>query len=816
MKTTSNQTTNWAGTTMVPSSCGNTNWRRWSKWTIYVRQSLRRIYAVSGCELRIQLRSPALWIIAILTILTTIGLAVTQRPAPGKLIDSGIAAVIVCEGEALFTILLLPFLLSGMFARDKRWRFASLLWTRPMASTEYAWGKGLAAITLSLLISLPPLIVGWVAIGIVQGGVQPLIPWLSMIPVVATIEVLAALFALLCINLFPWPLLGALASSGIILYLGFIRPQTLLEITNLVAGTVFYSLSIGFGPDESLLFAQRVAYLALGLLCLFLLALVFQIKERRGIVLRRHRVTLVIAGVLAVTLVLSAVINFSAVASSYQALGPAPSSPAQANITRYQLDVTLDPGTGTVNGKAKFVLTPIQAHSKTFFFALNPGLRVQNVFSADLSPSIDTSLVSSGAGAAMLFSSSLGWTHIDLSSTAFAQGSPVQLTIEYVGHLVINRDYYALPIQAFGPGKTSRPNTFLDYIGQGTALLEGSGSGDWYPLPWTQQAIAAYGNRQVFDDVNIRIPATYKVFCSLASPEYTEDGQWQTINVHPDGVLPMAFLVALASPSQTQLSGIKVFYDGAKPVGQIELFDQEMIQQFQAINRGLGFTAADTSSQSWLGVIVPLIQKPVVGPGLLLLPEIPMLDNAFYSTTAQYRIPAQAVAEAWWLNAMQFSNVGFNDLRPSLQNPSGGVFFPFSSQLLFSMFAGYTGAVITDALTPGFLVREMAVRETFHREPNSADPLQAYMLGIDCCGLTDPPLVLYHLEQKIGSSKVTQLLQQFVNLHTQIPASTRDFLVLASKVSGRDITPDAIPYLCPAVPAAATATSNSFQCLNDE
>lgn len=762
-------------------------------WVTSIKQSLRRVVAVSGCELRIQTRSPALWIIVILTILVTVGIALTQGPAPGKLIDGNSATIMVFEGETLFTILLLPFLLSGIFLRDKRWRFTSLLWSRPLATMEYALGKGLGGIIFSLFFTLPPLIVGWIVVGLVQGGIQPIGPWLSMIPVVAAIDVLAAMFALLCINLVPWPLLGALASSGIMLYLGFIKLQTLLEITNLVASTVFYSSSIGFGPDESLLFAQRTVYLALGLFCLFLLLLAFQFKERRGATLRMHRVALLINGTLTSILVIVTLINFGTIASGYQSLGPAPSAPIEASITHYQLAVTLDPDTGTITGNARFILTPAPAHQNTFYFALNSGLNIKDVSFANFSQN-----ASASSGTKVDFSSSIGWTKVDLGGTTFAQGQPVQLIIDYNGRLMLNRDAYAQPMQAFGAGNPSEPGTFLNYVGQGAAFLEGSGSGDWYPLPWTRQAISAYGNRQAIEEVSLRLPSTFKVFCSLGAPKLVDNGQWQVIDVFPQGVLPMAFLAALNSPAQIQISNIKIYFRGVSPTGQIRLFDQEMVQQLQATNKWLESDSATTvSSQSFVGVVVPLIQKPVVGPGLLLLPEIPMLDNASYSTIAEYRVPTQAVAEAWWLNAIQFSNREFINLRPSLQNPTGSISFPFMSAQLFSMVTNYTGAVITNGFSHGFLDHEMAVREIFHKDPNKADPLSAFTIGIDCCAMTDPPLALYHLQQKIGVLKVTELLQRFAYLHIQASGNIQDFLALASKIAGYDVTPQVRPYLNP-------------------
>lgn len=168
-------------------------------------RSLRRILAVAACELRLQRRSPACWIAAAIVALVTVGLALLQSPAPGKMTNSATTAVTVCEGAALFASLLLPWVASGAFARDAKRRFSPLLWTRPVAPGEYALGKVLAVSTLSLLLGLPSILIGWVAVGIVRGSLQPADLWLGMLPVVATTMCMAAVVALLCVCIAPTP-----------------------------------------------------------------------------------------------------------------------------------------------------------------------------------------------------------------------------------------------------------------------------------------------------------------------------------------------------------------------------------------------------------------------------------------------------------------------------------------------------------------------------------------------------------------------------------------------------------------------------------
>ncbi len=767
---------------------------RWAVGPAIIR-SIRRVGSVILCEIRLHMRAPALWIItAIFALAAATGVLLLGNVASGTL-----PATVTTSRAVFFSFILLPFLFTRTFRRDRVRRFSALLWVRPLAPAEYALGKGLANLTLSLIPSLTALCAGWLTLVIVSGTLPPPVLWLSMLPIVIVAALLATAFALLCIYLAPWPILGTLASAAILFYLSFVTPQTLLQLGNWGAMTdYYYSPSIAFGPDGALLLAHIQVYLALALLCLVLMALSVQVRERYGAKLRIHWISILSATALAMVLTLTSIIYFQKLTANYVALGPAP-SPIGADVSHYQLAVTLNPTSGDLEGTATYVLTPSEHNENSYPFALNPGLKIQRILLAD-------------TGSALPYTSDLGWTNVNLSSTSMAVGKPITLTIIYAGQLALDRDDYApvpwMGLQASGTfSQNSAP--IQDYNGQGIAFLEGYG--DWYPLPWTKTSALLGGNRQSFDEVSVRLPAAFTVFSSLGVPKLTADGRWKAIDVQPAGVLPAAFLVALAAPSKVRMSGEAVYYQGTPPTGEVAELDANMMQQFQQLDTWLG-----PSSPTWIGVVVPFLNHVVVGPGLLLLPDTPdgaTTSAAAVSQRARYRVTAQEVANAWWFNAIQIRSQdasSFYNEPPSLQTPNGRVSLPVNDSSLLSLLASYTAGKIADSILGQDFstqelatLRDLAQEETHLQKGGAPSPEheallgQAANLGIAATRFPGAVLALDHLEAEISMTGMTHLLHQFALQYAQQPARLQNFIMAASTALDHNFGPEITPFLPP-------------------
>jgi hypothetical protein len=79
--------------------------------------------------------------------------------------------------------------------------------------------------------------------------------------------------------------------------------------------------------------------------------------------------------------------------------------------------------------------------------------------------------------------------------------------------------------------------------------------------------------------------------------------------------------------------------------------------------------------------------------------------------------------------------------------------------------------------------------------------------------LPNAPLALYRLAVQIGPDRISQLLQQLAARYSARPATLRDFVVLASAFLGRDVGPQAMPYLCPPAPGPSPGTFQVTPCL---
>jgi hypothetical protein len=734
----------------------------------------------------------------------------------GNNIDSVSAALAVSTLETNFVLLLLPFLFVNIFARDAQRKVHPLLWTRPLSSAGYALGKGLAAVLLSVFLGLFPLIIGWITVSIARGAVQPPGLWLNMALVQAASDMLVTLFALLCISLTPLPIIGSVICAGLVVYLNIFSTKTMLSLTNLTAEGIYYSQSIGFGPDSTLLLLQRQFFVVSGVFSLGLFIFVFQWRERQALALLRHRIATILLVLVMGGLLVSLTGSFQNAVASYGDLGAAPVEPSNASVSQYRLQVQADPHSGFIKGTAIFILTPPPAGAKDVFVALNPGLQVQSVVVSD---GHDGSVT----GKHTSFQSSSGWIRLTFGETSFIQGRPVQVAMTYAGHIEMSRDNYMQAVLGLGSrGGGGANSIFLSYVGQDIAFLQGSG-GYWYPLPWVHQVLAN-GNRPPLAEVRLRLPSSVQVLSSAGTLERSSDGQWQYLLVQPRGILPMAFVAALASSNQdTTVDGATIFYRGSDLDPQRIRMYHLMSQQAIALHGWL--RPSVNTVTHWNTVIVPILQNPVVGPGLLFVPENPLtLYDGPNTDIAAYRFAGEQVAQAWWSSILPFPTRYSNEAAFS-QQPYDYIAFNTSGSLL-TMLSTYSAAITTAQLVQqNFLEREMTICQGMHDnaaggkggviDPQKDQQLRnaMYPLGIDFC--VDSELLLYHLQNRIGMAAITQFLQQFIVQHVQAPPDIRAFLAAIGKLQGHDISSEAGTYICTGGYSVPPGSSDPLACLQE-
>ena len=790
---------------------------------IAIWQGMRRVLAVARCEILLQTRSIVSWVmLAAFTLLTVLN-ARSQVSTDTNYVSNGQAAVAICAYAVSFIFFLLPFLHFNTFARDRQRRMHQLIWTRSLASLEYALGKGLGAIVISLLLSWLPLFAGWLTVSVVRGAMQPVELWFQLLLVVSAGTVLVTLVALLCIALTtPVGLLGALLTAGAVVYVDVIFAKSMLFLNNLTATTLFTSASIGLGPDNTLILWQRLTYVMGGLCCLSLLALVYQLRERLGVVQLRHIISTALLIVLTGGALFASLSTYQSVGAAYTDPGILTTSPAHATTSNYSIDVSADPASGNVQGTASFTLTPQGNMGSSLIVELNPGLHIHQ---------IEAQPLAGGSTQTLAFAeTSPGWTRINLAGTNTGNGLPLHLTIQYAGYMLFSRDDYAAPTGGYGRSNGiswSQDYFYLSYLGQGVGELLGA-AGSWYPMPLTQQALDA-GTRIPVDDIRLRFPSSFKVWSSLGTPTHTADGNWQELDAHPHAGLPEALVAALSNAQQGNVNGLPFWYQGDAP-DQTELLTYKMsILEARAMNLWLAPNSMPTSFQT---VVEPILPFPVIGPGLLLLPEtqgangLDPISGSPYTPTVIARVTASQLAQSWWLSGAWFP---FTPLSggSDTQNPNPSTSIGPTSALL-DMLSQYSAVVITDkAIGSNFFAKEMQLcsREytlTISASSDGADSQEAQILqqematfGTTCSSMELVPYRL-SLTKGVGFTRLTGFLQKYALSHALQQTDMRQFLQQASKLAGINIIPEAAPYICPAggKTTPANGAPDPLTCLN--
>ncbi len=785
-----------------------------------LRRSNQRVLAVAWCELLLQARSIVSWVMLAAFTLLTVLFARSQVSTSTIYISNGQAAVAICGYAASFLFFLLPFLHINTFARDRQRQMHQLVWTRPLVSLEYALGKGFGAVCISLLLSWLPLVAGWLTSSIARGQIQPPGLWLSLLLVVGAGSVLVVLCALLWIALIPsLGLLGALLTAGVVVYVDVVFAKSMLFLKNLTAATLFVSPSIGFGPDGALLFWQRTSYVLGGLFCLSLLLLVYQMRERLGIAKLRHLFSTALLIILAGGLLFASIATYQTVGASYTDTGSLTAKPVQATTSNYKIDVSADPASGNVQGAVSFTLTSQGRSISSFVIGLNPGLRVRQV---------DALPTTSGNTQALPFTeTSAGWTTIHMQGTSVESSSSLNLHILYAGQMVLGRDDYKVAAGGYGRenGISWTQNYFyLSFLGQGAGELLGA-AGSWYPLPFTQQALDA-GERIPVDELHLRFPSSFKVWSGLAGVISISSGNWQELTARPHAGLPLALAAALSDARLESVDGFSFWHQGETPDPmQLQTY-RLSIQEARTLNLWLAPTSMPTTFQT---VVVPMLPFPVVGSGLLLLPETPgsnglvPLNGGPYTLKVIARYTAWQLARSWWLNAAFFPFAALTG-EPDTQNASSSTSIAPTNALL-TMLSAYSAVVITDRVIGlNFFATEMQVCSQAYALTSSSQNLQQEQdiqnemtaLGTTCIFSELVPFRL-QLMDNVGFNGLTSFLRQYAFAHALQKTDMRQFLQQASTLAGKDITPEAAPYICPndGKNTPADGAVDPLTCLNE-
>ena len=529
--------------------------------------------------------------------------------------------------------------------------------------------------------------------------------------------------------------------------------------------------------SNRLILLYPVCYAALALCILVALILVFHWREARSYLPRRQLFITASLAVLALLVLTGTLTNFILLGQQYRDIGSAPAQPVQAQFSHYSLDASIDPASGLVSGTARFLLTP-GGQDAVIYLALRPSLQIQHVtFTPATGPSL--------AAQNLAFTSTNGWTRLDLAQTVYGTGMDVWLEIQYRGIFRVTRDAYS--DAQTGPSiDLSEENRLTSYVGEGMAFLSGAGAGSWYPQVWTRQ-LKLYGNRLPMDTLRLTFPANATLAGGSSAPQRSADGQRQIVTLQPHGVLPLALVGALLNPNKVQLHQVPIWYAGPLP-DAVRLHSYDMIvQQLLALDSWL--KGAGRTNGHWQAVVMPFLSVPLVGDDLLLLPEYPLHsalplnleDQAIFTS-----FTSGIVAQAWWDNALG-GMYNIYRVDATMQDPAGGVVFSSDIPTL-SALSSFSAATLADqVLGHVFLAKEEAAC-------SAQDVATLTTLGIENC--SSQITALFYLRQRYGDEKLTNVLQKFAGTGAQQVATWRQFADVASAVLGHDTTAELTQYLC--------------------
>jgi hypothetical protein len=773
------------------------NQQKQSSW-----QTPRRVLSIALYELLQQLRSIAFWmLISVCTAITGVIVYGSNQNQP-----AAIAYVTIASVAGRVSLILIPLLLFSIFHRDFRHGMRPLIWTRSVTSVQYASGKTIAAVFLSVLALFFPLVLSWLLSDLHFGEMVLLDPFVKLFFVMAICNIFLALFSLVWIALLPGkPLPGVIIGCATaILLTGFIS-QPPLSLLNMNKGAFFYSFSVGFGPDSPLLTDQAFFMLALALLCLGILMIIYQYTERLGILRLRAFLGSVLLILLAGASAISIASNFQSLMTNYQSAGSATVMPANAQMDHYTLNINADPDAGTLQGTAAFTLTLNASGSQTLTFLLNPGLQVQRI----------TLGTENSATISVPFHSSLGWTSFALKASSFAQGQATQVSIMYAGHLITGRDAYAGPngmndVLGANLG-TYNPNPVQSYLGQGLGMLGGADEGNWYPLPWTQQLVGNSSTRLDVENIRVHLPATTHIFSNITS-HMVSGGQ--EIAVQPDAALPTAFLAFMDRPEQTMFANATLLYQGATPESRDMSSYRVLLQQLQKM--GTLFNLAPIAH--WQAIILPFLQAPIVTPGLAWLPEYPLFNNTglnMQSSSVATGLAAQEIAFAWWTNALT-QNVQINSSSSTAQQPAGSIsiralyHYPVDTTLFLSYYSSVAVAYqsIGHSMQQHMFAWCQSYTKTTDQELDQRNALIAQMMqyGFGSCSTQD--LSLFSLEQSYGQVSVEHFMQQLADANRNQILTIARFIAQASTFFHHDVTSLLAPNLCLSTPTMSSMTES--------
>ncbi len=793
---------------------------------------LRQLRATAWMEFRLQARSAEFMVIAVL------GLFFASTYTGYAL---GNWSILTMLNIAIsIPLYLYPFVGTRAALRERQRHVIPLALSRPISTFTTITGQWVGSFLLCLgYTSVLYVIVCTKAI--LAGNQASLVVWAGGLPTIAIAIAVITSWSIAWGYLVPIGTFGALAAVISLVFLNNVHAQTPLQPLNLtLANTVFWP-SIGFGPDSGLVGAQMLINLGVALVILVLALLLGRIRRPLGFVPARQWGGVALVGVMGI----SALVGGSGLLAQIghqrtTGIAVPPGDELAAVLSYTRLEVHLDPTSGALDGVAQFHLTvtppgtgPSGTESiKAFWVILNPGLTVTSAQINGEPATITTGLP--------------GWNQLAAQSGARSTFADVRMT--YSGRITLERDDYGSVdsgLSFFGSHSVSTsPIPLNAYVGQGLAFL--TGGGDWYPRPWVRGEGYRFNSGDPIASVTIHVPANTTALSGAGSfnpasgtglvGSLPPSGSDQILQVdQPVGTLtpqplPGAFVVAMVHARRVSVAGSDLVLRGWEPDAAMLNYSAKMVAMAQMLDQEYVGKATH-----WTGVILPFLLNPLVGNGLLFIPEYEAINysNAnllsredYFSSYSSLASPAKAhsaaliTAIAWWNAQLAVAlPAGLPEYFIAtadffMQGGQSRVIFSLTStNQVATILAEYSaGIAIAQTQGQGELRNEIAIRQAYFqfRQQEVTSHSQSYgvqaQIDMDRAGLSpvsfdgDPfqaVLALYTLEQQVGEARVQTAIVDYLATHMTVPSDMASFTAALTATTGVDVAPIFAQYAPP-------------------
>ena len=746
-------------------------------------KTLRAVCAMACYEWKLQIKGHSFWVIVFLLVLRSIAPYISRA---GSTTFSPIELSGIGEGLSTFLSLLLVFPVADALNRDRTNRTKDLIWSTPVTASIYVGGKILGLLAMLCTIVFIHTAGQFLVLFPHYLSLESLMLYAKVVMVraIPTLTYVTCLY--LCLTaLLPQPLyLYPLAIAYWLLTL--IAFGSITDILNYSVSTIFTSDMIAFGPDWSMLLANRAFYLAASLCLVVLTIYIYLNRERRSVESKCGKWVCNVLLIGGLCLLGWALFHFKETIELAASSSGEPFSlwsdggKAPTEVQTVAVEATVYPDRGIIEGMATFgIASAMSRPVSTFSIQMPPGFRVKTVRESRTGLQPDWKQVND---ATLLIS----------MPTQLHFGETIALVVEYAGRFQVRHVDY----QRYG----TRFGDVPGYIGQGMVYLKPEAW--WYPIAEGGSGHHTNGPHEV----KITVPKGFAAVASSELKEQTATGvtyHWSSSAGWPQVALAATpHYVLLDASEELYIYGIPGHRDIVVP------FAVRVNNIVNDMDRLVG-----KQRNTLVIAEVPLTKRIAYCGNLLFLPEELLLLTRLVGANDQvegkgdlvaFRDLAEHVIRQWWRGQIQFADPTF----PGWPQLPGGP-TPPQYDLLLEGLTGYFTSLLADLyFDENLMAREMSIRQQLAVEAmdsphgfihDQQQRLSEFGLGLSPSSyntrINQIIATLAQLRERAGKQAFDHTITDFLQSHSGGQATLADFQGIVAEVCGEALGELFDPYL---------------------